>query len=233
MPYDVLWNELCVLSPRMPLAVYCIQYIYLFFLMFTLKNLPLGPYYFLCTMSLSMTCDLALTFMLNKAISNFIAIFGYNLVFHKHISCLHDSFDLIYLVWVTDMVVLNHYGLLTSCLRALVVSGLPQAVTGKCGGYPGRCFPALKTNPNTETLALSVISTHPCIHRSVNKERLQMLLIEIGHYSSVQTFAVFVNAHNKYHSIIKLCMCDRLHLVVVCNLCIDQLWLMIARNWFP
>ncbi|KAK3105994.1 hypothetical protein FSP39_010464, partial [Pinctada imbricata] len=49
-------------------------------------------------------------------------------------------------------------------------TGLPQAIAGKCGGYPGQCFPALKSNPQTEALTVQIISTHPCLNNPCKYE---------------------------------------------------------------
>ncbi|KAL3836098.1 hypothetical protein ACJMK2_021551, partial [Sinanodonta woodiana] len=38
-----------------------------------------------------------------------------------------------------------------------------QVVQGHCGGYPGFCFPALKSDPNNPVLRLDVDSLQPCL----------------------------------------------------------------------
>ncbi|XP_055997900.1 uncharacterized protein LOC130047286 [Ostrea edulis] len=42
-------------------------------------------------------------------------------------------------------------------------TGVSQAIAGRCGGYPGRCFPALKTSPSVPSLQLVLIRTQPCL----------------------------------------------------------------------
>ncbi|XP_063423309.1 uncharacterized protein LOC134707479 isoform X1 [Mytilus trossulus] len=42
-------------------------------------------------------------------------------------------------------------------------TGLPQTIIGRCGGYPGQCFPTLKNDPGTPALMLQFIPTHPCL----------------------------------------------------------------------
>ncbi|XP_061182724.1 uncharacterized protein LOC133191060 isoform X3 [Saccostrea echinata] len=42
-------------------------------------------------------------------------------------------------------------------------TGVPQAIEGRCGGYPGNCFPALKSAPSVPKLQLSLIRTQPCL----------------------------------------------------------------------
>nr|XP_034336472.1 uncharacterized protein LOC105332975 isoform X2 [Crassostrea gigas] len=42
-------------------------------------------------------------------------------------------------------------------------TGYPQAIQGLCGGFPGRCYPALKAKPDQTRLQLTLIPSHPCL----------------------------------------------------------------------
>ncbi|XP_062504844.1 uncharacterized protein LOC134181591 [Corticium candelabrum] len=38
-----------------------------------------------------------------------------------------------------------------------------QTIVGKCGGYPGNCFPALVRSPTNSKLILRIVPTNPCV----------------------------------------------------------------------
>lgn len=49
------------------------------------------------------------------------------------------------------------------CFFYFYPPGYPQAIQGLCGGFPGRCFPALKAKPDQTRLQLTLIPSHPCL----------------------------------------------------------------------
>ncbi|XP_065840055.1 uncharacterized protein [Oscarella lobularis] len=45
-------------------------------------------------------------------------------------------------------------------------SNLRQIVSGRCGGFPGICFPLLPSNRSIARLKLRLVSTHPCLTKN-------------------------------------------------------------------
>ncbi|XP_065840050.1 A disintegrin and metalloproteinase with thrombospondin motifs 20-like isoform X2 [Oscarella lobularis] len=45
-------------------------------------------------------------------------------------------------------------------------SNLRQIVSGRCGGFPGICFPVLPSNRSIARLKLRLVSTHPCLTKN-------------------------------------------------------------------
>ena len=46
---------------------------------------------------------------------------------------------------------------------ALIFSDVGQRFYGRCGGYPGYCYPTTTTSPNEENLQLQLVDDHPCL----------------------------------------------------------------------